>query len=880
MSSPATAGGAPTGTVTFLFTDIEGSTRLLHRLGDGYHALLDDHHRLIRASVRDGFVAGTEGDAFFVVFRSPVDAVHAAIAAQRAIGAHPWPDGVDLRVRMGVHTGNAAIAGGDYVGIDVNRTARIAAAAHGGQILVSATTRDLVLGGVASDVGFRDVGEHRLKDLPEPVHLFQIECPDLPAAFPPPRSAGARRDLLPTMLTSFIGREDIVDELVRSARAHRLVTLTGPGGTGKTRLALEVAERLRSEIRDGAAFVPLATIVEAELVPEVIGRTLGFVQEQGRPFVDTLLERLADARLVLVLDNFEHVIDAAPVVSALLAAASDLRIIVTTRESLRVDGEHEYPVPPMAVPGDALASEPSGLLSYESVALFVDRATAVDPRFVLDGSNAAAVARICTQLDGLPLAIELAAARVRLFTPGQIVDRLDRALSVLRGGGRDRPARQQTLEGAIAWSYDLLDEAERRVFRRMAVFRGGGTFEAAERVCRTDADSDVTGLLGSLVDKSLLRLSRSDDEPRFAFLYVIRGFARDRLNASDDAEDAYRLHAETYLDLVVDVAPKLFGSEQPMWLDRLEREHDNIRAALDWATASGATVVGLRLIAASWRFWQMRGHLAEARDRADSVLAMPDADAHPVELADACEAAGGIAYWMGDWAAGRDRYDRSLELRRSLGDRLGIAEAAYNRACISIYGPPPFRSVDVAARLLDEALAVYRSEDDRLGLAKVLWASGGNLIDSRTADSIAPFRESLQLYRDLGDRFGEAWALHMLGLAEAITGAVDDGERHMRASLDIFLDADDRSAMSILLNDFAVLAVQRGRYERALRLHGAAEAIEARTGVGLGVTATDVGGSLQRMWEALPRDEAERHHAAGLEMSVDEAIAFATKREG
>jgi len=876
------AADAPTGTVTFLFTDIEGSTRLLQQLGPRYHGLLDDHHRLLREAVRDGYVAGTEGDAFFVVFRSPVAAVRAAIAAQRSLRDHAWPDGVEVKVRMGIHTGDAAIAGGDYVGIDVNRTARIAAAAHGCQILVSDATRVLVGTALPDDVACRDLGEHRLKDLPDPERLFQVLCQDLPSEFPPVRSIGARTGGLPTSLTPFIGREDVLEEIAAHCERHRLVTLTGPGGTGKTRLALEVASRLQDRLRDGAAFVPLAPIVDPELVPETIARALGIQEESGRPMLDTLRERLADAEALLVLDNFEQVITAAPVVSSLLAAASDVRIVATSREPLRVDGEHEYPVPPMALPDVHASLEPDRLLAYESVALFVDRAAAIDPRFRADASTIDAVARICARLDGLPLAIELAAARVRLLSPSQILDRLDRALPVLQGGGRDRPARQQTLQGAIAWSYDLLDETERTVFRRMAAFRGGCTLGAAERVCADDhgPDGEILDVLGSLVDKSLLRLIRGDDEPRFHLLYVIGEYAADRLDESGEGDEVRRRHAETYLDLVADVAPKIFGSEQAMWLDRLEREHDNLRAALWWAASSGETALALRLIATSWRFWQMRGHLREARERVEALLALPDADAHPEELAAALEAAGGIAYWMGDWAAGRDLYDRSLELRRGLGDDLATAEAAYNRACISIYGPEPFRNVDEADAFLDEAVTIFRREDHRLGLAKVLWARGGNVIYTRPEDSFAPFRESIELYRELGDRFGEAWALHMLGLAEAISGSPDDGERDMRASLDLFLDGDDRSAMSILLMDFAVLATTRGQYERAVTLAGAAEAIEARTGVGIGVAATDMGGVIDTMWAAVPPDEAERHRAAGFAMSMDEAIAYATKVEG
>ena len=878
----AAARDAPTGTVAFLFTDIEGSTRLLQQLGDRYHTLLDDHHRLVREAVHEGHVAGTEGDAFFVVFRSPAAAVDAAISAQRALLRHPWPSGVDLKVRMGLHLGEAALAGGDYVGIDVNRAARIAGAGHGGQILVSDALRAVVGATVAGDVTFLDLGEHHLKDLPHAEHLFQLVAPDLPDTFPRLRSIGGRIGGLPTSLTPFIGREEVVAEVAALAGGHRLVTLTGPGGTGKTRVSLEVARMLEDRLRDGAAFVPLAPIADPELVPETIARALEIQEEPGRPMIETLSERLAEVEALLVLDNFEQVIAGAPVVSSLLSAAPSIRIVATSREALRVDGEREYPVPPMTLADVAVAADPERLLGYESAALFVERATGVDPRFRLDGSTADAVARICERLDGLPLAIELAAARVRLLTPTQILERLDRALPVLRGGGRDRPERQQTLHGAIAWSHDLLDDAERAVFRRLAVFRAGSTFEEAERVCGGGEvpKADVLDVVGSLVDKSLVRLVRGDDEPRVQLLYVIREFAIERLEESGEAREVNRRHAEAFLDLVRDVAPKLFGGEQPMWLDRLEREHDNLRGALTWATRERETTLALRLIATSWRFWQMRGHLSEARERAGEVLAVPDVTEYPEDLAAALEAAGGIAYWMGEWAEGRDRYDGSLELRRTLGDPLATAEAAYNRACISIYGPAPFRSVDEARVLLDEALALFREHDDPLGLAKVLWASGGNLIGERPAEAIAPFRESLGLYRELGDRFGEAWALHMLGLAEATTGALDEGEAHMRASFEIFLDAEDRSAMSILLMDFSVLAVRREQYERALVLFGAAEAIEARTGVGLGVTATDIGGVVDVMWAALPREEAERFRDRGFAMSVDDAIAYATKVEG
>jgi predicted ATPase/class 3 adenylate cyclase len=868
--------------VTFLFTDIEGSTRLLQQLGDGYPKLIDQHNRLLRETFREGFVSGIEGDAFFVVFRSVSDAVAAAVRAQRALDAQAWPGGTRVKVRMGLHTGEGVLAGGEYAGIAVNRAARIAAAAHGGEILLSDATRALVEPSLGPGLRLRDLGEHRLKDIDRPERLYRLRVEGLADDFPPPRTLDARPGNLPADLTPFIGREEVLEVVRRLCLDHRLVTLTGPGGSGKTRLSLQLAQEALPVCPDGAFFVQLAPIVDPDLVPDAIAMALGVMGEAGRPVLETVSDHLADKELFLVLDNFEQVIDAAPVVSRSLEAAPRLRVVATSREPLHVRGEQEYAVPPMAVADPSHVPAPEDLLSYDSVALFLDRARSVRASFVLDEDSAPAVAEICARLEGLPLAIELAAARVRVLTPRQIADRLDVALPVLSGGGRDRPARQQTLRDAIAWSYDLLDDAERTFFRRLGVFRGGCTLEAAERVCDPSEASGADGLelLSSLVDKSLVQRVEVEDTPRFQMLFVIREFAKELLAGSDDEGVTRQRHAEFLIELLRGAAPDLFGPDQPRRLDELEREHDNVRSAIDWAVRAGRTETALELVAPCWRFWQMRGHLREARERLDDVLAMPGVEDLPAAHADALEAAGGVAYWMADWRTAADRYGACLDLRREIGDPGPRAEAAYNLACIATYGPEPFRWVDRADELLAEALAIFREQEDRLGVAKVLWATGGNLVDTRPADSLEPFRESLALYRELGDRFGEAWALHMLGLAEALTDAVDHAEAHMRESLELFLAADDRSALSILLNDFAVVATLRGDPERGLRLNGAAAAVESRSGVGLGVTATDIGGVLARMWASLPGERAQQLFEEGMAMSPDEALAYATKVEG
>ena len=473
----------PTGTVTFLFTDIQGSTRLLQQLGDHYRTLITDHDRLLREAFCDGYVVGTEGDAFFVVFPSANDAVRATVMAQRALAHHAWPVDAIVKVRMGLHTGEAPLVGGEYAGLDVNRAARIAAAAHGGEILISEATRALVDSALEAGLGFRDLGEHRLKDLDRPERLHRVLVEGLASDFGPPRSLDARPGNLPVDLSPFIGREAVLEQIHHLSEHNRLVTLTGPGGSGKTRLSIQVARDLVDGFPDGAFVVQLAPVVDPELVPDAIGTALGVARPADRSMLDTIAEHVADTSLLLVLDNLEQVIEAAPVVTALLRAAPELHVVATSREALRIEGEQEFAVPPMAVADPASASDTEALLATESVALFVDRARSVRPDFSPGREEVAAIAAICARLDGLPLAIELAAARVRVLAPAQIADRLDHALGVLSGGGRDRPTRQQTLRDAIAWSYDLLDEAERTFFRRLAVFRGGCTLEAAERVC-------------------------------------------------------------------------------------------------------------------------------------------------------------------------------------------------------------------------------------------------------------------------------------------------------------------------------------------------------------------------------------------------------------
>jgi predicted ATPase/class 3 adenylate cyclase len=562
----------PTGTITFVFTDIEGSTRLLDRLGERYRSVLEDHQRLLRRAFTGGVEVSTEGDSFFVVFTSAPMAVAAAVEAQRTLSAHPWPDEAQIRVRIGLHTGEAQLGADNYVGVDLHRAARIASAGHGGQIVLSASTHALVEATAPEGVRFRDLGEHRLKDLPRPEHLFQVVAEGIETEFPPLRTMGARPNNLPVQLTSFIGRGRELEEVMAALESTRLLTLTGPGGSGKTRLAIRTAQELLPRLEDGAFFVALAPISDPALVVPTMAQALGVSEKADRAPLDALTDHLQHSDVLLVLDNFEQVLDAAGEVGQLLTTTERLRVLATTREPLGLSGEREYPVPPLGLPDvDALPSL-DALSQFEAVRLFVDRATAVKPDFAVTNENAPAVAEICARLDGLPLAIELAAARVKILTPQSILQRLEHSLGFLAVGTRDVPNRQRTLRDAIAWSHDLLDPEEAALFARLSVFRGGFSLEAVERVGNPADELGIDTLEGvaSLANKSLARQAETGtDEPRFFMLETIREFAAERLAASADAEEIARRHAAFFLDLAERAEPELTGPDQIRWLNML-----------------------------------------------------------------------------------------------------------------------------------------------------------------------------------------------------------------------------------------------------------------------------------------------------------------------
>ncbi len=866
----------PSGTVTFLFTDIEGSTRLLQRHGARYDALLEEHRRLLRAAVaaEGGHEVNTEGDAFFIVFASAARALGAAVAAQRALAGFAWPDGVVLRVRMGLHTGEGTPTAGDYIGLDVHKAARICAAGHGGQILLSHATKALVEGTLPPGVTLRDLGARRLKDLMRPEHLFQVVVEGLPSEFPALRTLDAAPNNLPTQLTSFVGRQRELAEARRLLGTNRLLTFTGPGGTGKTRLSLELAVDVIDRFPDGVYFVPLAAIADPNLVPSTIAQALGLQEAPGRPPMEHLIEYLGDRKLLLILDNFEQILDAAPRVGDLLRASPRIQIIVTSRAALHVYGEQEFPVPPLSLPDLKHLPSLESLSQYEAVALFIQRAAAARPDFAVTNENAPAIAEITWRLDGLPLAIELAAARVKLLPPAAMLARLQRRLSLLAGGPRDLPTRQQTLRDAIAWSCDLLDGSGQRLLARVSVFVGGCALPEAEAVCgpAEELGRDVLEGLAGLVDQSLLRHEDVGGEPRFVMLETIREFALERLEASGEASQIRRRHAAAFLALAEDAAPHLQGPEGKTRLDRLEREHDNLRAALGWAVERGEVETALRFGAALWRFWQMRGHLHEARERLGAILALPGAASRPAYAA-AVEAAGGIAYWQGDFDAARAYYEAQLEVARERGTPFDVAQALYN---LAFPYTVPRADLEKGRALLREALAIYEQAQDRAGIAKTHWGlasaefglSGGQA-------ALRHLSVCIPIFRALNDRFSLGWALHSYGLAMMETRDLAGARAALAEGLTIFAEARDVSGIAGLLSDFSNLALLENDPHRAGRLAGGWSALASASDADLANFIQTLGEHWNVGNVTLDREALAAAIEEGRAMSVEQLVAHA-----
>jgi predicted ATPase len=800
--------------VTFLFTDIEGSTRLLAELGtDAYGRALEEHRAALRDAFRAGCEVDTQGDSLFYAFERADDAVRGAAAAQRALHA------TRVRVRMGIHTGEALLVAGGYVGLDVHRAARICAAAHGGQVLLSQSTREL------TDVETRDLGEHRLKDLTQPQRLHQLVAPGLDMEFPPLRSLENRPTNLPAQATPLVGRTGELEALktLLASPDVRLVTLTGPGGTGKTRLALHAAAEAVESFPHGVWFVSLEAVSDSALLLPTIAQTLGLYESGDRPLEDALHEYLRGRRALLVLDNFEQLLDAARAVSRLLEAAPEVKALVTSRAPLRLAAEHAVPVPPLALPDTSSLPALEALTQYEAVALFLERARAVAPSFAVTDENAPAIAELCVRLDGLPLAIELAAARVKLLPPQALLARLGQRLELLRGGARDRPERQQTLRAALDWSFELLDAGLKTVFARLSVFAGGFRLEAAETISGADLES-----VDALLEHSLLRSDvQPDGEPRFSMLETIHEYAREQLEREGVADELAARHARWYADWLDARAAerqsgRLVGSWEPE-----DEEHDNIRAALAWARDSGDVVLELRFAtSAGLYYWPSRGHLTEGLRWLRDVLARSDG-ADEGLLARGLLAQAQILWRKGDYEQCEELAAEAQAVFERLDERALLAFALMSRS-IAAEGLGDFAA---EAAYTERAEGLFRELGNRPALAAVLSNRGYAEIIARDFESAERHLSELAASASGPSRLF-ATANHALALARL--GRLDEAEERFASVLRAAVAERTTEILFYGFEGLAAVAACRAEDLRAAELWGVTAGITEATGYVLG----------------------------------------------
>ena len=853
----------PTGTVTFLFTDIEGSTRLVHRLGQRYVTVLEDHNQLLRAacSAHGGVEFGREGDAMFVAFAAPSDAVRAALVAQSALDGHAWPGGEEVRVRMGIHAGEAVLSQGDYVGLAVHEASRICNAGHGGQVLLSDSAAGLVGDDLPDHASLMDIGEHRLKDLDRPRRLLQLCHPQLRSSFPALRTAVAVPHNLPAQVTTFIGREEETVAITRLlASGHRIVALVGPGGCGKTRLALHVANQVRAEFSDGVWFAELADIAGDDNVVQAVADALGVRELRDRSLLDTVVERLGSAQLLLLLDNCEHVVlGAARFVATVTRACPTVHVLATTRELLGVPGETAFPVSSLSLPSAEYFPDEvditDSIATSEAVRLFVDRARSANPRFAISNESAVPVAQVCQRLDGIPLAIELAAARTAVLTVAQINERLDDRFHLLTAGSRTALPRQQTLQALVDWSYDLLEERERVLLSRLSIFVGGFTLEAAEAVAAGGAlrASDVLDVLSALVRKSLVLIDDVGGQARYRMLETIRQYGLERLEKPEERTALRAAHRRWCVELAARADPMHMTNDGPAWHDRLEVELPNLRAAFQSAFDDPEGVEdALRLCSGLGMFLWMRGHITEGRTWAETALARardaPDllrvktmlvlgelAFAHfdldvSIPTLEACAALAKslgkelLAAWAltfagvsramkGDTARGRAQLDEALATAERLAnpqERAGLYY--YVGSAASLDGDH-----ETARRYLDAAVKLAREIGFPYVLVRFLPVVARNAVASGD-ESLARLRftEALELARAAHDRVGVARSLTFLAELSIGHGEFDAARAHLdEAAPIVSREIDDPAATTRVRLVLSTLLRLRGSFDAA-----------------------------------------------------------------
>jgi predicted ATPase/class 3 adenylate cyclase/DNA-binding CsgD family transcriptional regulator len=871
----------PTGTVTFLFTDIEGSTKLAREFPDALPAALAHHHAILQQAIDDnhGHVFQIAGDAFSAAFYHASDALAGALAAQRALQAslndHLSPM---IRVRMGIHTGDAEFLDGAYHGyLTLSRAQRLMSAASGRQVLVSTVSEGLLRGRLPAGVSLRELGAVTLKDFPEPERVFQMVAPDLPADFPPLKSLAAIPNNLPLQLTSFIGRERELAEVKRLLATTRLLTLTGSGGTGKTRLSLEVAAQSLDQFTDGVWFVELAPLADPALVPQTVAIALGVREDPGRPILTSLCEYVRDRDLLLMLDNCEHLLEAcAQLADALLHAAPRLKVLASSREALGIAGEATYHVPSLPNPDPRARPPVAELAHYDAVRLFVERAQSAKSSFALDDANAIAVTQICQRLDGIPLAIELAAARLRAMSVEQIAARLDDRFRLLTGGNRTALPRQQTLRALIDWSYSLLTEPERLLLRRLSVFAGGWTLEAAEAVCADGRlePEEVLDPLTHLVEKSLVVPDEQTTEPRYRLLETVRQYAREKLLDAGDGEATRSRHLAFFASLAAEAWVKLRSSGQDRWWPRVDAELDNFRTAIDWSLHGGDTAAGAAIVVSLWWFSIVRAYFEEAIGLLTEFLSRIDGAAQPALRANLLNAGGYLQFLT------RNNFTEARRLAEE-ADEIGRALPAQPIVALSLtilseiahaQGEP-----EEGLRTARQALEIWRAEGDRWWES---WVLHGLALSAEavhdTALAYTSYVESVALFRSLGEKVVLAAPLRNLAYMALRKGDYGQASALAHESLGLNVAAGEQYGVAGCLTCLAAIAAAQGQPARAVQLLSAAEALMASLGIAL-----------------LSRDQIEHDHwlrtihtqvdpaafevawAAGRALTLEQAIALA-----
>ena len=845
-------------------------------------AALARHDTLLREAIeaRTGYIFKTVGDAFYAAFAEPSDALAAAKAAQQILLKETWPPELgDLRVRMALHTGVAEEREGDYFGPPLNRVSRLLAAGHGSQILLSLATQELVRDALPDGVTLLDLGDHRLKDLFRPERIFQVKAPGLPFDFPALRTIDARLTNLPAQSTLFIGREREIAATTALLRRDdvRLVTLTGPGGTGKTRLGLQVAADLLDDYEHGVWLINLAPVTDPAMVATAIGAALGMRTSGEEPMVETLTRHLASRAVLLVIDNFEQVVEAAPVVSTLLAAAARLKVLVTSREILQISGEHQYSIPPLSVP-DLNRKETVAVISqYEAVSLFILRAQAVQPDFAIDEESAPPIAEICVRLDGLPLAIELAASRINLFSADQLLARLGDRLKTVSGGMRDLPARQRTLRNTIDWSYDLLDYDEKAVFACLAVFQGGRTLEMAEKVISEKVKIDVADGIQSLVHKSLLRqVTGESGQPRFVMLDTIYEYAREKLMARPDVEKIRESHAEVFSELTSRLKSDLLGgSSVEKWVTIYADEQNNVLEALDWTLSGNAVAQGAQMLDDLNNFWFPQGYI-ELLDRwSDRALRFEDS-LEPMARVGLLEAGGLANFSMNRVVKARELFGRAVSILRGLDEPTRLALLLARSAGTTMGDKSLYEQ---ARKWLDEALALARKHESAreearalLILAEVTRTVGG------FTQAIEANQQALKIAQASNFEVIEAMSQANMGNIYAIQGDYATGLEHARRALRCAQAANYTWMTGEGLWNIGRSLAGTGKSRAAARLYGAAEKLRE-----------SVGGRVQRgdlpdyesgramLKAALTAADLDRLWAEGRAMTTEEAVDYALK---